>query len=93
MKLFKTNISLFAYVTVAEVHKLQREPKRGRGELLCLTFHLFDTAQRVFQRVHRAGFPFAPLLRRLLHLQLLERLEKLLLCLSFGRQLAAAGRT
>lgn len=49
-----------------------------------LTFHLFDTSQRILERVDGAGLALAPLFRRQVHLQLLEGLEELLLCLSFG---------
>lgn len=58
-----------------------------------LTFHLFDTSQRIFQRVDGAGLALAPLFRRQVHLELLQGLEELLLCLSFGGLFAAAGRT
>lgn len=49
-----------------------------------LTFHLFDTSQRILERVDGAGLSLAPLFRRQVHLQVLEGLEQLLLCLSFG---------
>lgn len=49
-----------------------------------LTFRLFDTSQRIFERVDSAGLALAPLFRRQVHLQLLDGLEELLLCLSFG---------
>lgn len=57
-----------------------------------LTFHLFDTSQRILERVDGAGLALAPFLRRQVRLQLLEGLEQLLLSLRFGRLLAAAGR-
>lgn len=58
-----------------------------------LTFHLFDTSQRIFQRVDGAGLALAPLFRWQVHLELLQGLEELLLCLSFGGLFTAAGRT
>lgn len=58
-----------------------------------LTFHLLDAAQRILERVDSAGLALAPLLWRQVHLELLQGLEKLLLCLGFGGLLAAAGRT
>lgn len=49
-----------------------------------LTFHLFDASQRILERVDGAGLALAPLFRRQVHLQLLQGLEELLLCLRFG---------
>lgn len=55
-----------------------------------LTFHLFDAPQRILERVDGAGLALAPLFRRQVHLQLLQGLEELLLCLRFGWLFAAA---
>lgn len=65
----------------------------GRESLGSLTFHLLDAAQRVLERVDGAWLALVPLLHRKVHLQLLQGLEKLLLCLGFGGLLTAAGRT
>lgn len=60
---------------------------------MALTFHLLDAAQSILERVDGAGLALAPLLRRQVHLELLQGLEQLLLCLGFGGLLAAAERT
>lgn len=49
-----------------------------------LTFHLFDTSQCILERVDGAGLALASLFQWQVHLQLLQCLEQLLLCLSFG---------